>query len=282
MTVDFLSLGSFKIFGLRDGFFNLDGGAMFGVVPKPLWEKKYPADKLNRIRLGLNSILVQSQKNNILIETGIGTHLEEKFYEFYSIDNDPGLVDALKRKGVEREDIHFVINTHLHFDHCGGNTLLNREGKVVPTFPKAKYIVQKGEWEFALNPTARDKPSYLERYFLPLQEHQKLQLVEGNTEIVEGVEVVLAPGHTAHHQCVKIGSEGQVLFFLGDMVPTSAHIGLPYVMSYDLFPLDTMQNKEKFYKLALGGDWIVAFNHDPDFFFGKIQEEKGKYLFQPP
>jgi len=281
MTADSLTIGQFQIHGLRDGFFCLDGGAMFGVVPKTLWEKKYPADEHNRIRLGLNSILIRTEDNNVLVETGIGTHLDDKFNDLYSLDIQPGLVDSLNDAGLKREDIDYVINTHLHFDHCGGNTLINSQGEIVPTFPQAKYVVQKGEWEFACHPTPRDKPSYMEKYFRPLEGHKQLQLVEGDTQILEGVEVLLTPGHTAFHQCVKIESEGQVLFFLGDLVPTSGHVGLPYVMSYDLFPLETMQNKEKFYKLAIEEDWIMAFNHDPEFFFGKIKKKDDKYIFLP-
>ncbi len=279
MTLDSFTLGQFHIHGLRDGFFCLDGGSMFGVVPKTLWEKKYPADKNNRIRLGLNSILIRTGESNILVETGIGTHLDSKYNDLYSLEIQPGLVGALNDTGLKCEDIDYVINTHLHFDHCGGNTVINSSTEIVPTFPRAKYIVQKGEWESACHPTPRDKPSYLEKYFRPLAEHNQLHLVEGDTQIIEGIEVLLTPGHTAFHQCVKIVSEGQVLFFLGDMVPTSGHVGLPYVMSYDLFPIETMQNKEKFYKQALEANWIMAFNHDPEFFFGKIEIKDDKYLF---
>jgi glyoxylase-like metal-dependent hydrolase (beta-lactamase superfamily II) len=281
MTPDTLRVGKFQIYGLRDGFFCLDGGAMFGVIPKTLWEKKYPADEYNRIRLGLNSILIRSENKNILVETGIGTHLDSKFNEIYSLDLHPGLVKTLKEKmDLEKEDIDCVINTHLHFDHCGGNTFINGSGKIVPTFPHAEYIIQKGEWEAACHPTPRDRPSYLEKFFRPLEEHNQLHLVEGDTQIIEGVEVLLAPGHTAFHQCVKVESEGEVLFFLGDMVPTSGHVGLPYIMSYDLFPVKTMLNKEKFYRLAQEKDWTMAFNHDPEFFFGKIEEKDGKYSFR--
>lgn len=279
MIPNSLRIGQFKVYGLRDGFFSLDGGAMFGVVPKILWEKKYPADTSNRIRLGLNSLLVCAGSCNILIETGIGTHLDSKLNDLYALETKPGLLTALEDVGFGAGDIDYVINTHLHFDHCGGNTILNSAGEVVPTYPKAEYVVQKGEWESANNPTPRDRSSYLEKYFRPLKQHQQLRLIEGNTQVQEGIELMLAPGHTAFHQCVKIKSEGQVLFFLGDMVPTSGHIGLPYVMSYDLFPLETMNNKEKFYRMALEEDWILAFNHDPDIFFGKVGKKGDKFIF---
>lgn len=281
MTFDRLALGSFRINGLRDGFFRLDGGAMFGVVPKTLWERIYPADDKNRIRLGLNSLLVQSGDFNLIIDTGIGSHFDSKLSGLYTVDNEPGLIAALEKVGLKPEDIDIVINTHLHFDHCGGNTIVSEGRDILPTFSRARYIIQKGEWESALRPNARDRASYLEQYFVPLKEGGQLQLVEGDTEISEGLEVVLASGHTAHHQCVKIESEGQTLFFLGDMVPTSGHVGLPYIMSYDLFPLETMKNKERFYQQAIEEDWTVAFNHDPEYFFGKITQKNRKYDFQP-
>ena len=281
MTFDRLTLGSFHISGLRDGFFRLDGGAMFGVVPKTLWERIYPADDKNRIRLGLNSLLVQSGDFNLIIDTGIGSHFDSKLSGLYTVDNEPGLIAALEKVGLKPEDIDIVINTHLHFDHCGGNTIVSEGRDILPTFPRARYIIQKGEWERALRPNARDRASYLEQYFVPQKERGQLQLVEGDTEISEGLEVVLASGHTAHHQCVKIESEGQTLFFLGDMVPTSGHVGLPCIMSYDLFPLETMKNKERFYQQAIEEDWTVAFNHDPEYFFGKITQKNRKYGFQP-
>jgi glyoxylase-like metal-dependent hydrolase (beta-lactamase superfamily II) len=281
MTIDRISLGQFELYGLRDGFFFLDGGAMFGVVPKTLWEKKFPADEKNRIKLALNSILIKTAKELILVETGIGGDLNPKFYDYYSVERQPGLVLSLEKLGIQAEDIDFVINTHLHFDHCGGNTYKNEKGEDVPTFPKARYIIQKGEWEYALHPSERDKPSYLEQNFLPLEKHGLLQLVDGNKEISEGVEVIVVPGHTSRHQCVKVSSGEKVFFFLGDLVPTSAHVGLSYIMSYDLSPQETLESKKKFFEQAIEGDWILAFNHDPEHFFGKVKKVNNKYTFEP-
>ena len=270
MTMERIALGQFEIHGLRDGFFHLDGGAMFGVVPKPLWEKIFPSDRKNRIRLALNSFLIDTSQSLILVETGIGSDLEEKIFKYYSVEREPGLVGSLQKLGFRAEDIDFVINTHLHFDHCGGNTFRDEKGKYVPTFPQAKYIIQKGEWEYALAPSERDRPSYLKQNFVPLEEYGQLQLVDGDKKIINGVEVIRVPGHTSSHQCVKVQSEGEVFFFLGDLVPTSGHVGLPYIMSYDLFPQQTLENKKRVFDQAIEGDWILGFNHDP-----------GHFLFKP-
>lgn len=279
MKLDKISLGKFTVYGLRDGYFYLDGGAMFGVVPKVLWEKIYTPDEKNRIKMGLNSLLVKTEKACVLVETGIGPSLDEKFSQFYSVETEPGLLAEMRDIGIDPGDVDYVINTHLHFDHSGGNTLINKEGRRVPAFPRAKYIVQKGEWEYALDPCYRDKPSYMRQNFLPLTKHGCVQLVEGDTKITDGVQVLSAPGHTAHHQCVKIFSEDKVLFFLGDLVPMSAHVGLSYIMSYDLFPLQTLANKKKYFDQAVAEDWMVAFVHDAELFFGKIVKEKDKFSF---
>lgn len=281
MKIDKLRRGDFEIYGLTDGYFFLDGGAMFGVVPKTLWETKCPADVKNRIKLALNSILIKTPQTLVLVETGIGAKFDQKFSDIYCIERKPGLVDDLLRVGFRPGDIDFVINTHLHFDHCGGNTMKNQNGEVVPTFPRARYLIQKGEWEAAINPNEREKSSYLPENFLPLREHGLLEPVDGNKMIAEGIEVVLAPGHTAWHQCVKVQSQGKTLFYLGDMVPTSAHIGLPYIMSYDLYPLVTLESRKKFYEQAITEDWTLAFVHDPVHYFGKIKKTNKKFEFQP-
>jgi glyoxylase-like metal-dependent hydrolase (beta-lactamase superfamily II) len=279
MTLEKLRLGDFDISGLRDGYFFLDGGAMFGVVPKTLWEQKYPADSKNRIKLALNSVLIRTPHALVLVETGIGTKIDQKFRGIYCVEKDPGLLPSLSRLGLGPEDIDFVVNTHLHFDHCGGNTFRNEKGQVVPTFPRARYVIQKGEWEWAKHPSEREKSSYIGENFLPLEGYGLLELVEGNSQITEGVEVVLSPGHTPRHQSVKVSSRGQTLFYLGDLVPTSAHIRLSYIMSYDLFPLETLETKRKFYQQATEEDWVLAFVHDPQYYFGKVGKKNNKYEF---
>lgn len=279
MTVDKLALGDFEIVGLRDGFFYLDGGAMFGIVPKVLWEKKCPADAKNRIKLALNSLLVRTPEAVILVETGIGSKFGQKFQDIYGVERKAGLLTALSRLGLRPDDVDVVINTHLHFDHCGGNTSHDKEGRIVPAFPRARHIIQEGEWESALHPNEREKSSYLAENFLPLEKHGLLELVKGDQLVVRGVEVVLTPGHTSNHQGVKVRSRDQTLFCLGDLVPTSAHVGLPYIMSYDLYPLVTIETRKRYYEQALAENWILAFVHDPVHYFGRIRKAKGKHEF---
>jgi glyoxylase-like metal-dependent hydrolase (beta-lactamase superfamily II) len=281
MSSRLISIGSYKVFGLRDGFFSLDGGAMFGVVPKIIWEKLIPADESNRIQLGLNSILIETPDNKILVDTGIGDHLPEKYAKFYSPDRESGLSGELKKLGISPEDIQFVINTHLHFDHCGGNTSLGRDGSFHPAFPNAEYVIQKNEWETANNPRGRDKPSYIDHLFLPLQNENQLHLVDGEAEIIPGIKVCPAAGHTTGHQIVQVESEEEELYFLGDLIPTAFHVRLPYIMSYDLYPEKTFEIKEIFLQRAAANGWIAALNHDPYHFFGRIIKTDGQYSFEP-
>jgi len=281
MTSDRLRLGDFDVYGLRDGFFYLDGGAMFGVVPKTLWEKKCPADVQNRIRLALNSLLIKTPAALVLVETGIGPKLDRKLHGIYCVEQDPGLLGSLARLGFAPEEIDFVINTHLHFDHCGGNTLRNEKGEIVATFPRARYIIQKGEWEWAMNPHEREKGSYQAENFRALADFGLLGLVDGDSPVTEGVEVMLAPGHTARHQCVKIKSGGETLVYLGDLVPTSAHVALAYGMSYDLHPLENLESKRKLYEQAVVENWILAFVHDPVHYFGKVRKDNQRFEFRP-
>ncbi len=280
MPVNSLSLGDLEIFALREGYFYLDGGAMFGVVPKVLWEKKAPADNLNRICLATNSLLVRSPRANILIETGLGESLPAKLKEIYSLELRPGLKTALKEVGLKPEEIDYVVNSHLHFDHCGGNTEMVG-GQYSPTFPRAVYLLQRGEWEVALQPSERDKPSYLPEFFVPLEEKGQVELIEGDREIIPGVKIVLTPGHTAFHQSVLISAGSRAVFFAGDLIPTSAHVGLAYIMSYDLYPVDTLKTKKMWLTSAADEGWIIAYVHDPNCFFSRVTKEKDKFFPVP-
>lgn len=281
MTPKKIALGPIEIYGLRDGYFYLDGGAMFGVVPKPLWAKLFPADESNRIQMGLNSILIRTEKEIILVDTGVGSLIPPKFYEYYAIERKPDLLESLKGIGFSAEEITCVINTHLHFDHCGGNTSRDAKGDIVPTFPNAEYVIQKGEWDYALNPHFRDKVSYFRDNFLPLKKFGQLRLVDGDTEVTKGVFVELMPGHTSFHQGVRVQSGEETLVFFGDMVPTSAHLGLGYIASYDLFPVTTLETKVKFFEKAAKSKWIIALDHDPVHYFGRVSKVKDKFVFEP-
>jgi glyoxylase-like metal-dependent hydrolase (beta-lactamase superfamily II) len=281
MKAQALRVGEFEVTGLAEGYFYLDGGAMFGVVPKTLWERKAPADALNRIRLSLNSLLVKTPKALVLIETGIGMKASPKLRDLYEIHLEPGLLPALRELGVRPEDVDFVVNSHLHFDHCGGNTVIDERGKTVPAFPRARYAIQKGEWNDALRPSERSQASYLKENFEAVGRAGQTLFVEGRAVVTDGVEVFLTPGHTRFHQSVRISSMDETLIYLGDLVPMSAHIGLPYIMSYDLYPLETLETKKKVYELAIAGNWTLAFVHDPVRYFGKVTRSGTKYQFQP-
>ena len=268
-----MKLGKFEIYPVTDGYFYLDGGAVFGIVPRVLWEKVCPPDERNRIPLSLHCPLVVTKKYNILIDTGIGTKREEKFRKIYGIDKKPNLLESLYRFSYQPKNIDLVINTHLHFDHAGGNTTFNEKGGIVPTFPKAKYFIQKGEMEVALNPNERIKASYITEDFLPIGDPKFLCLVNGEVvEVDKGISLVKIGGHTRDHQCVKIESEGQIAFFLADLVPTVAHLHYPYIAGYDLFPLETLENKKKVLKQAFEERWLLIFQHDPKVRMGYLKK----------
>ncbi len=266
-----MQLGNFRITMLSDGLQRLDGGAMFGVVPKVLWQKKFPADDRNRIILALNCLLIQADGCNVLVDTGIGGKEDEKFCDIFGVERGRGGLEySLSKIGLDPGDIHFVVNSHLHFDHAGGNTKL-QDGKVVPAFPGARYCVQRGEWEAALAAHERNQASYLRHNYEPLEEAGVLRLLEPDEEIVPGVRAVLTPGHCRCHQGVKAASEGKSVFFFADLTPTTAHVPLPWIMAYDLYPEQTLETRKKLYAQALAEDWLVAFDHDPKVPFARLR-----------
>jgi glyoxylase-like metal-dependent hydrolase (beta-lactamase superfamily II) len=270
-----MKLGDFELTVFSDGTFALDGGQMFGVVPKPLWEKKLPADARNRVRLALTCLLVGTGKHNILIETGIGNKFDHKFVDIYDIEKSTTLPADLKKAGLRPEDIDIVINTHLHFDHCGWNT--RREGgKVIPTFPRARYFVQAGEWEHASHPTERDRASYVSEFFRPAE--TQTELLEGNEEIIPGVRVEVFPGHTRDLQCVWIESEGQQACFVSDLIPTRAHLPRAWITSFDLYPLETLANKQRLLPQLVEQETLVIFPHDLEVPWAKLAEQDGRIV----
>ena len=288
-----MQLAKFEIYPVLDGFFRLDGGAMFGVVPKVFWQKTNPADKANRILLALRCCLIHTHNELVLIDTGIGNKFQGKFEDIYQVKKEIYLEKSLKELGYKPEDITIVINTHLHFDHCGGNTSLDANGKIVPTFPNAKYYVQKAEREAAINPDKRSKASYLKEDFLPLQTAGLLHLVDGDKKITDGIEVIKTVGHTYGHQVVLVSSKdshrdteenpvnpvkrkSESLIFWGDLIPTTSHLNLPYLMSYDLFPLQTMEMKERLLTRALKENWVSFFEHDPKIAMANLFQENDR------
>lgn len=273
-----MKLGAFELDILSDGVFALDGGQMFGVVPKVLWEKRMAPDSRNRIRLGLTCVLVRTGKHTVIIETGIGNKYDSKFAEIYDIQHAQTLPEELKSRGVELEDVDIVINSHLHFDHCGWNT--RRDGdKVVPTFPRARYFVQRGEWEHALKPTERDRASYVEEFFQPAE--GQTELLKGDAEIIPGISVEVMPGHTRHMQCVHLESQGVRACFISDLVPTHAHLPYPWIMSFDLYPLETLESRHKLLPRLIEQGTLVIFPHDAGLPCARLVEQKGKITAVP-
>jgi glyoxylase-like metal-dependent hydrolase (beta-lactamase superfamily II) len=275
-----MRLGEIEVQYLHGGNFYLDGGAMFGVVPKPLWEKKSPPDNRNRIRLAANSLLARTQNKNILIETGNGTKWTPKLRDIYGIQEGDPLIDNLAVLGVRPDQIDAVINTHLHFDHAGGNTKLVND-KAAPTFPNAQYIVQAAEIAHAANPTERDRASYFEENFLPMQQSGQWHALAGDTEIIPGISAVGIPGHNADIQAIKLTSGGKTIFFVADLFPTRHHLSLPWIMAYDLYPLQTLETKRKWLETIVQKNWIVVFGHDPDIPAATLHQQENKIAFQP-
>lgn len=277
-----LILGDVEIYSLCDGTIKVDGGAMFGVVPRALWARLAPPDADNRVSLALNCYLARTPGRIILVDTGMGGAIGRKYLDFYGFERgEGGLTGRLRTLGLGPGDIDVVVNSHLHFDHCGGNTIRDAAGRLIPAFPNAEYVVQRGEWENAMHPVERDKPSYRPDLLAPLRDSGVVRLIEGRTDIAPGVEAVPVPGHTAHHQGLKIVSGGSTFFHPADAVPTAAHVGLAYIMSFDLYPVETFAAKKELLQLAAAEGWILAFGHDPERPFGRIRRERGGFAAVP-
>jgi glyoxylase-like metal-dependent hydrolase (beta-lactamase superfamily II) len=262
------TLGEFELTVVSDGIYHLDGGAFFGVVPKVMWEKKLPADEKNRVACGLNSLVVRTGDKTILIETGAGNKLSEKMVNIYG---EPAhLLDNLNAAGVFPDDVDIVINTHLHFDHCGWNTI-RRGDSIVATFPKAKYYAQKGEWERAQSPAERDAISYIAANYNPLVESGQMQLLTRDQEIAPGISVQVFPGHTRDMQAVILSSGGQTACYISDLIPTTAHIPITWGMGFDLYPLDVIDSRKRYYEKAVPEKWLTIFTHDANTPWAYIQ-----------
>lgn len=274
-----MKFGDFTLSIVSDGTFWLDGGAMFGIVPKVLWNKLNPADECNRIKLGMNCLLIQTPERKILVDTGVGKKLDDKFKDMYRLERNTGLIESLGNIGIQPEDVDFVVNTHLHFDHCGGNTV-EKDGDYVPTFPKAQYVIQEQEWHDATNTNERTRASYVQENFLPIKASGQLLLVNGDYELLPGISVIVTNGHTQGHQSVMIESDGKKAIYLGDLVPTSSHVKIPYIMGYDLFPIDVVEKKREILSQAIKERWLLIFEHDSENPFGFLIEKEGKQILR--
>jgi glyoxylase-like metal-dependent hydrolase (beta-lactamase superfamily II) len=275
-------IGSLTVHAIQAGGQRLDGGAMFGVVPKPLWEKRIPADERNRIALGMRCLLLEHPSGPILIDTGAGNKENAKFKDIYGLENEGTngatmLEDGLAQAGFSAADITLVINTHLHFDHAGGNTRTKTDGSLAVTFPNAHYIIKRGEYDYAMHPNERTSASYFERNFVPLESAGVIEFVSREKEIVKGVRVIPTPGHTPFHQSVLIESAGERAFYLGDLVPTHAHLPLPWIMGYDVEPLVTLETKRRILKQAMDERWLLIFEHDASVPWGRVQHDGKAY-----
>jgi glyoxylase-like metal-dependent hydrolase (beta-lactamase superfamily II) len=258
---DRTTLGDWELTALSDGCFRLDGGSMFGVIPKTLWEKKKPADERNRIRLGLNSLLAKSPRGLVLMEGGIGGKLNPKEEDIYGLERERDLLQALEEEGCRPEDVDFVVLSHLHLDHCGWATM-EVDGALQPTFPRARYVVQSREWDAAVCPDPRSRASYDARNFAVLEQKGLLALVDGETELLPGLKVVHTGGHTPGHQITVISDGPSRCVFLGDLVPTKAHIKVHWHMGWDLFPLQLMEVKQSVLAEAQSRGDLLFFTHE--------------------
>lgn len=268
------TLGNLQLTVLTDGEYYLDGGTFFGVVPKIMWQRKWPPDELNRLRASCNSLLVRGGGKTVLIETGIGNKLGDRMKKIYG--HEEKLLSNFEAAGVSPDEIDIVINTHLHFDHCGWNTIY-REGKVVPTFPQAQYYVQEGEWLHGQLQTERDRISYISDNYNPLIESGQMTLLQGDAKITPEISVRICPGHTEFMQAVVIESEGEKACYISDLIPTTAHLDLAWGMSFDLLPLQTLYSKKRFYAEAVAQEWLVIFTHDPKVPWCYVDQVDGKY-----
>ncbi len=275
-----MHLGDIEIRYLDGGRFRLDGGAMFGVVPKVFWEKKSPPDEKNRIHLRANSLLVRAHGKTIVIETGNGTKWDPKQRAIYGVQDGDPLIESLAKHGVQPPDVDLVINTHLHFDHAGGNTRFEND-RAVPAFPNARYVVQRAELAHAAAPSERDRASYFPENFQPITEAGLWDLTDRDQQILPGINVVRIPGHNSDIQAVLLTGGGKTLAFVADLLPTRHHIALPWIMAYDLYPMQTLETKRSWLPRMAKENWMVIFGHDPDVAAASFHERDGKIEIEP-
>jgi glyoxylase-like metal-dependent hydrolase (beta-lactamase superfamily II) len=284
--VETLRVGRLTVHAIQAGGQKLDGGAMFGVVPKPLWERRIQPDERNRIPLGMRCLLVEHERGLVLIDNGAGNKENQKFHDIYGVENAGAagrtrLEDGFGALGVKPEDITLMIDTHLHFDHAGGNTFVDGGGVVRPTFPNARYVVQRGEYEWATHTNERTSASYFPHNFEPIVAAGLYDFVDGESEVWPGIRLIPTPGHTPHHQSVLLESDGVRAFFPADLSPTAAHIPLPWIMGYDVEPLRTLETKRATWKRAVDEDWLLIFEHDAFVTSGHVVRDGKGYFLKP-
>jgi glyoxylase-like metal-dependent hydrolase (beta-lactamase superfamily II) len=275
-----MKLGDLEFHLLTDGHFRMDGGAMFGIIPKPLWEKKLPGDSRNRVTMALNTLLIRTAGKWILVETGAGDKWDAKRTDIFAFDPPPRLLDRLAARGLKPEQIDIVINTHLHFDHCGWNTRMV-DGKLVPTFSNARYILQRGELEQAKLQTERERASYLPENYEPMERTGQWELLAGDREIAPGVEVIRTPGHTRDIQCVRLRGGGKTVFFTSDLIPTAAHLPFHWIPGIDVYPLTSLASKKKWIPEAAGKSWFLVFGHDATTPAVRLHAEEQSFAAEP-
>jgi glyoxylase-like metal-dependent hydrolase (beta-lactamase superfamily II) len=275
-----MQFGSLELIPLFDGTFRLDGGAMFGVVPKPLWSRRAPADDRNRIALAMRPLLVRGEKT-MIIDAGVGDKMDAKSADIYAIDRSRDLGRSLADAGLRVEDVDIVLASHLHFDHAGGFTRRDERGRLVPVFPRARYVARAAEYEDATHPHERNRASYLADNYVPLAEAGVLDLMPDDGPVMASVRVVRTGGHTMHHQIVVIESEGRTAVFAADLVPTTAHLDTAWIMGYDLYPMDTLAFKRTFIREAIDREYLIFFEHDPTVAAGHIREADGRRHVEP-
>jgi glyoxylase-like metal-dependent hydrolase (beta-lactamase superfamily II) len=274
-----IRVGDLEIAPVLDGYFRLDGGAMFGVVPKPLWERRAPADARNRIALALRPLLVKGERL-LMIDAGIGAKMDAKSVDIYAIDRRDLLEKSFARADVSPDDLHIVLASHLHFDHAGGFTSRDASGAVRPTFGRARYFVHRGEWEDATHPHERNRASYLPENFVPLQDAGVLEFYDDDETVAPGVRVRRSGGHTRWHQIVYLESRGRTAVFAADLIPTTAHVDVPWIMGYDLYPMETLAFKRAFVREAIEREYLIVFEHDPEVEAGYLREKNGRIIVE--
>ncbi len=272
-----MKIGKYSLYQIETGRFWLDGGAMFGIIPYPLWSKSNPPDDRNRIELASRALLLVGEGRVILIDNGNGSKFTEKQKDIYRLDTSRwNITSSLKAAGYTPDDVTDVILTHLHFDHAGGSTCRENKGELRPAFPRARYLVQEAHWQHAMHPTEKDRGSFMPDDFLPLKDHRVIEFLDGECTLFPDVSVLVVNGHTTAQQLPLISDGKTTLLYCCDLFPTTSHIPLPYIMGYDLRPLVTLEEKKRILQNAVENDWILFFEHDPSTPAGRVvRREKG-------